>query len=151
LQNHKDHKISVIGKWHRYSLSNGYTEFDIDSQYVVFYNQKAGRFKFGYKIENDSFKYIGHNYAAKFTAYGDSIFFQGNDNTNATLYRFNESEIPFSCIPDEKDSLAFESYLKSFDERTVQAFEKTGIKFFDKKEEISDTTFQQLLNNKKNH
>ena len=46
----KDDKISLIGKWHRFSMANGYTEFDIDSQDVVFFNQKVGRFKLAYNI-----------------------------------------------------------------------------------------------------
>src|SRR5687768_9171988 len=74
-----DNKISLIGKWHRFSMANGYTEFVIDSQNVVFFNQKVGRFKLPYKIENDSFKYLTSQYVAKVTDYGDSIFLQGND------------------------------------------------------------------------
>jgi hypothetical protein len=143
-------KTSIVGKWHRFSFRNGYTEFDIDSQYVVFFNQKTGRIKLGYKIENDSFKYIGHNYAAKFIDYGDSIFFKGNDSSTATLYRFNETDIPFDDIPEEKYSLLFESYFKGYDQRMIAEYRKAGIMFSDENEK-KDTaqTFQQLLNNKK--
>ncbi len=159
-QNHKfseDDEISMVGKWHRFSKVNGYSEFDIDSQYVFFYNQKAGRFKLEYKIENDSFKYLTHKYAAKVTDYGDSIFFEGNDNTTATLYRFKEPNIPFKSIPDEEDSLAFELYAKGFNKRLLQAYEKAGFKFFDNIEEPDnpnikeheDSTFQKLLNKRK--
>lgn len=159
-QNHKfagDDEISMVGKWHRFSKVNGYSEFDIDSQYVVFYNQKAGRFKLEYKIENDSFKYLTHKYAAKVTDYGDSIFLEGNDNTTATLYQFKEPNIPFKRIPDEEDSLAFELYAKGFDQRLLQAFEKAGVKIVDpvkepdnpNVEEPEDSTFQKLMNEKK--
>jgi len=140
-------KISIAGKWHRFSLANGYSEFDIDSQNVIFYNQKAGRFKLAYKIENDSFKYLTLQYAAKITVYGDSVFLEGNDNTTATLYRFG-SDCPFTSIPDEKDSLLFESYLKGFDKRVIREYEKAGIEFLDNTEITNDTTFRQLLNRK---
>jgi hypothetical protein len=146
----KDNNISIIGKWHRFSMANGYTEFDIDSQYVVFFNQKVGRFKLPYKIENDSFKYLSNQYEAKVTSYGDSIFLEGNDSTTATLYKFKEPNIPFNSIPEENDSLAFESYLKDFDKRLIREFEKVGITFSDNIGEPQDTTYQQLLE-MKNH
>lgn len=146
-RNSKNYNISIVGKWHRFSMANGYTEFDIDSQNVVFYNHKVGRFKLAYEIEKDSFKYLTHGYAAKISYFGDSLFLKGNDNTTATLYRFYEPNI-FDSIPEEKDSLLFESYLKGFDERLIREFEKAGIQFFDDMQEAEDTTFQQLLNNK---
>lgn len=146
----ESNKISMIGKWHRFSMANGYTEFDIDSQHVIFFNQKVGRFKLPYKIENDSFKYLTNQYAAKVTDYGDSIFLEGNDSTTATLYRFKAPNIPFNSIPEEKDSSSFESYIKDFDRRLVSEFEKAGITFFDNMEEREDTTYQQLLK-MKNH
>src|SRR5688500_8505449 len=111
-------------------MANGYTEFDIDSQYVVFFNQKVGKFKLPYKIENDSFKYLTSQYVAKVTDYGDSIFLAGNDSTTATLHRFKEPDIPFHSIPEETDS-SFASYVKGFDKRLVREFEKAGITFFD--------------------
>jgi len=132
--NRIDHKISIVGKWHRFSVKNGYTEFDIDSQYVVLFNQKTGKSKLEYKIENDSFKYISLKYAAKFIVFGDSIFFQGNDGTTATLYRFHEPAIPFDRIPEENDSLAFNIFAKDFDKRAIHEWEKAGIKFLDKKD-----------------
>ena len=131
-QDRKDHKISIVGKWHRFSFNNGYSEFEIDSQYIVVFNQKTGRSKLEYKIENDSFKYLTHKYSAKIIHHGDSIFFKGNDNTTATLYRFNESDIPFDRIPEEKDSLFFNPYVKGFDKRAICEWEKAGIKFIDK-------------------
>jgi hypothetical protein len=152
-KNHKilpDQKTSFIGKWYRFSFSNGYSEFDIDSTYVVFYNQKTGRFKFEYKIDNDSFKYISHKYAAKFIDYSDSICLQGNDNTTATLYRFKEPSIPFNAIPEETDSVLFNSYLEGFNQRMIHAYEKAGFQFFDNPNEENDTSniYEQLLNNK---
>jgi len=141
---------SLIGKWHRFTMANGYTEFDIDSEYVVFYNQKVGRFKLPYKIENDSLKYLTNHYAAKVTNYGDSIFLAGNDSTTATLYRFKEPNIPFKLIPEEKDSIAFASYLEDFDKRLVSEFRKAGMAISDPMKNPDDTEFQQLLK-KKNH
>jgi hypothetical protein len=87
---------------------------------------------------------------AKVTDYGDSIFLEGNDSTTATLYRFKEPNIPFNNIPEEKDSLSFESYVKNFDKRLIREFEKVGITFFNNVEEPDDTTYQQLLQ-MKNH
>lgn len=147
--NSQDHKISIVGKWHRFTRNNGYTEFDIDSQYVVFFNQKVGRFKLGYKIENDSLKYLTHKYAGKITYYGDSIHLIGNDSTTATLFRFKEPAFPFESIPEEKDTLYFNPYVKGFDKRTIHEYEKAGIIFLDKKAEENDTTFQQILKLKK--
>lgn len=131
-------------------MDNGYTEFDIDSQYVVFYNHKVGRFKLAYKIENDSFKYLDHKYAAKITFFGDSVFLSGNDNTTATLYRFTPPDIPFDSIPDEKDSLAFEKYIQGFDKRLIHELEKAGIQFFDHADQTEDTIpiYQKLLDMK---
>ena len=149
--NRKDHRISLIGKWHRFSFKNGYTEFDFDSSYVVFYNQKTGRFKYEYKIENDSFKYIGPKYAAKYAICGDSISFQGNDGSTATLYKFKEKDTPFESIPEEQDSLLFNNYRKGFDKRAIREYEKAGFEFSDPSEQKNDTTqiFQQLLKLKK--
>ncbi len=141
----EDEKISIEGKWHRFSMENGYSEFDINPQFIIFYNQKVGKFKLEYIIENDSLKYLTHKYAAKIIDHGDSIFLAGNDNTTATLYRFKETDIPFDSIPDEKDSLAFEQYAKGFDQRLLSAYEKAGIQFFDVMEEQEDSTFQKLL------
>jgi hypothetical protein len=148
--NFKKQNVSFVGKWHRFSMQNGYTEFQFDSKDVVYFNQKTGRFKFEYKIENDSFKYVNHKYAAKFRFYGDSICLNGNDGSTATLYRYNEQEAPFANIPEEKDSLLFDSYVKGFDQRTVQAYEKAGFKFSEYQKENVDTTqsFQNILNMK---
>src|SRR5687768_7260013 len=77
-KNVEGNKKSLSGKWHRFSMANGYSEFDIDSQYIVFYNQKVGRFRLPYKIENDSLKYLTNQYAAKITDYGDSVLLEGN-------------------------------------------------------------------------
>lgn len=131
-------------------MANGYSEFDIDSQNVVFYNQKVGRFKLPYKIENDSLKYLTHRYAAKITDLGDSVLLEGNDSTTATLYRFKDQNVPFHRIPEEKDSLLFASYLQGFDKRLISEFEKVGIKISAAPEEKSDKAFQRLLKNK-NH
>lgn len=128
LQNMEGNKKYLTGKWYRFSLENGYSEFDIDSQYVVFYNQKVGRFGLPYKIENDSLKYLTNYYAAKITDYGDSVLLEGNDNTTATLYRFKEPDLPFKAIPEVKDSLSFAAYIAGFDKRLVREFEKAGIK-----------------------
>jgi hypothetical protein len=144
----KDNKISIIGKWHRFSMANGYTEFDIDSQQVVFFNQKVGRFKLPYKIENDSLKYLTNPYVAKVTNYGDSIFLEGNDNTTATLFRFKKPNIPFTNIPEEKDSISFVSYVNGFDKRLIREFEKVGITISANTEESDDATYQQLLKKK---
>lgn len=139
---------SLIGKWHRFSMANGYSEFDIDSQYVVFYNQKVGRFKLRYKIENDSLKYFANQYAAKVTDYGDSILLEGNDSTTATLHRFKEPNLPFKTIPEEKDSLSFVSYIADFDKRLIREFEKAGIKIFDGKEKPQKPAYEELLKKK---
>ena len=127
----KDDKISIIGKWYRFSIENGYSEFDIDSQYVVLFNQKTGRSMREYKIENDSFKFFTYKYSAKFIFYGDSIYFKGNDNTTATLYRFSESDVPFESIPDENDP-SMKAFEKAFDERAIREWEKAGIIFLDR-------------------
>ncbi|MDR6567980.1 hypothetical protein [Chitinophaga ginsengisegetis] len=131
LKSTEENKKLLIGKWHRFSIANGYSEFDIDSQYIVFYNQKVGRFGLPYKIENDSLKYLTNNYAAKITDYGDSVLLEGNDSTKATLYRFKEPHVPFKTIPEAKDSLLFASYIAGFDKRLIREFEKAGIKISD--------------------
>ena len=138
-------KTSLIGKWHRFSMSNGYSEFDIDSQYVVFYNQKVGRFKLPYKIENDSLKYLTKQYVAKITDYGDSVLLEGNDSTKAVLHRFKEPHVPFKIIPQQKDSLSFASYIADFDKRLISEFEKAGIKISDGKEKPEGPAYEELL------
>ncbi len=144
-KNMEGNKNFLIGKWHRFSIENGYSEFDIDSQYIVFYNQKAGRFGLPYKIENDSLKYLTNHYAAKITDYGDSVLLKGNDSTEATLYRFKESNIPFKEIPEEKDSLSFASYIAGFDQRLIREFEKAGIKISDGTERREEPGYEELL------
>lgn len=131
-------------------MENGYSEFDIDSTYVTFYNHKVGRFKLPYKIENDSFKYLTHKYRAKIKCYGDSIYFEGNDGTFATLIKFKEP--PFDSIPDEyNDSALFEQYYIGFKERLIKAFEKAGFVFFDRQEQentennVNQEEFEKLL------
>lgn len=145
LKNTEGNKKSLIGKWHRFSTANGYSEFDIDSQYIVFYNQKVGRFKLPYKIENDSLKYVTNQYAAKITDYGDSVLLEGNDSTKATLHRFKESNVPFKTIPEEKDSLSFVSYLADFDKRLIREFEKAGIKISDGTKKSEEPSYEELL------
>jgi len=141
-------KNLLIGKWHRFSTANGYSEFDIDSQYVVFYNQKVGRFKLAYKIENDSLKYLTKDYVAKITSYGDSVLLEGNDSTQAVLYRFKEPNIPFKTIPEQKDSLSFASYIADFDKRLISEFEKAGIKISDGMEKREGPAYEELLKKK---
>ncbi|MFD2161516.1 hypothetical protein ACFSJU_03875 [Paradesertivirga mongoliensis] len=144
----EDHNISLLGKWYRFSRENGYTEFDIDSQNVVFYNQKVGRFELPYTVENDSLKYLTNKYAGKITHYGDSIHLEGNDQTTASLYRFKDPNIPFNSIPEETDSLSFRSYQKGFDERLVREFEKAGIEISDGMGRSEDTGYEELLKKK---
>ncbi|WP_343522816.1 hypothetical protein [Pedobacter sp.] len=141
-------KKSLTGKWHRFSMANGYSEFDIDSQYVVFYNQKVGRFKLPYKIENDSLKYLTKDYVAKITDYGDSLLLEGNDSTQAVLHRFKEPYVPFKTIPEEKDSLSFASYIADFDKRLISELEKAGIKIFDGVEKREGPAYEELLKKK---
>lgn len=131
VNNKVENKRSLTGKWHRFSMTNGYSEFDIDSQYIVFYNQKVGRFMLPYKIENDSLKYLTNDYAARIMDYGDSVLLEGNDDTKATLYRFEELNAPFRTIPETKDSLSFASYMEGFNKRLIREFEKAGIKISD--------------------
>lgn len=138
-------KLSITGKWHRFSMANGYTEFDIDTQNVVFYNQKAGRFKLPYKIENDSIIYLTKPYAAKITARGDSILLEGNDSTTAVLHRFAKTDDPFTQIPEEKDTTAFARYIKGFDQRLIRAFRKAGIELNDNAMNGSESEYQRLL------
>ncbi len=127
-----NNSISIVGKWYRFSTQNGFTEFDIDSNFVFMFNQKTGWAKREYKLENDYFRYLdSYKYGAKVTNYGDSVFFQGNDNTTATLYKYDESVAPFESIPEENDP-AMESFIKDFDERALIAWEKAGIKFMDR-------------------
>jgi hypothetical protein len=147
-KNINENKKSMIGKWHRFSTANGYSEFDIDSQYVVFYNQKVGRFKLPYKIENDSLKYLTKDYVAKITNYGDSVLLEGNDSTQAVLHRFKEPDIPFKTIPEEKDSLSFASYIADFDKRLIGAFEKAGIKISNAMEKQESQAYEDLLKKK---
>jgi len=146
----KGKPISVVGKWYRFTMANGYTEFDIDSQYVTFYNQKVGRFKLPYKIKDDSLKYLTNQYAASIYHFGDSIYLQGNDSTTATLYKFDESNLPFRRIPEEQDS-SFSSYLKGFDERLVAEFAKAGIKISNAAEKTKNATYEELLKGKDRH
>jgi len=141
-------KNVLIGKWHRFSTANGYSEFDIDSQYVVFYNQKVGRFKLPYKIENDSLKYLNKDYVAKITNYGDSVLLEGNDSTEAVLHRFKEPNIPFKTIPEQKDSLSFASYIADFDKRLISEFEKAGIKIANAAEKQGNQVYEELLKKK---
>ena len=143
-------KNLLIGKWHRFSLANGYSEFDIDSQYVVFYNQKVGRFKLPYKIENDSLKYLTKQYVARITDYGDSVLLEGNDSTKATLHRFKQPYVPFETIPEENDSLSFASYIADFDKRLIREFEKAGIKISDGVEKPEGPAYEELLKKKIN-
>ncbi len=144
----KGNEKLMVGKWHRFSTANGYSEFDIDSQDVVFYNQKVGRFKLPYKIENDSLKYLTKDYQAKITNYGDSILLDGNDGTQAVLHRFKEPDIPFKTIPEEKDSLSYASYIADFDKRLIGAFEKAGIKISDAMEKQNGQAYEELLKKK---
>ncbi len=138
-------KNSLIGKWHRFSKANGYSEFDIDSLNVVFYNQKVGRFKLPYRIKNDSLKYLTKDYVAKITHYGDSVLLEGNDSTQAMLYRFKEPNVPFKAIPEQKDSLSFASYIADFDKRLISAFEKAGIKISNGMEKREGPAYEELL------
>jgi hypothetical protein len=138
-------KKSLIGKWHRFSRANGYSEFDIDSQYVVFYNQKVGRFKLPYKIENDSLKYLTKDYVAKITDYGDSVLLEGNDSTQAMLHRFKAPHVPFATIPEQKDSVSFALYIADFDKRLISEFEKAGIKISDGMEKRGGPAYEELL------
>jgi len=147
-KNMDGNKNLLIGKWHRFSTANGYSEFDIDSKYVVFYNQKVGRFKLPYKIENDSLKYLTKDYVAKITNYGDSVLLEGNDSTQAILHRFIAPNIPFKNIPEEKDSLSFASYLADFDKRLLSAFEKAGIKISNAMEKQESQAYDELLKKK---
>lgn len=150
LKNIEGNKKFLIGKWHRFSIANGYSEFDIDSQYIVFYNQKVGRFGLPYKIENDSLKYLTNHYAAKITDYGDSVLLEGNDSTKATLYRFKESYVPFKTIPEVKDSLSFASYIAGFDKRLIWEFEKAGIKISDGTKNPEEPAYEELLKKSNN-
>ena len=147
-KNGNGNKNSINGKWHRFSTANGYSEFDIDSQYVVFYNQKVGRFKLPYKIENDSLKYLTKDYVAKITNYGDSVLLEGNDSTQAILHRFKEPHIPFEIIPEQKDSLSFASYIADFDKRLIGEFEKAGIKISNPMEKQNSPAYEELLKKK---
>ena len=144
-KNTDGNKKSLIGKWYRFSMANGYSEFDIDSQYVVFYNQKVGRFKLAYKMDNDSLRYLTKPYVARITNYGDSVLMRGNDSTEAVLHRFKEPNIPFETIPEQKDSLKFASYIADFDKRLIREFEKAGIKIADGAEKPEGPAYEELL------
>lgn len=148
LKHTEGNNNKLVGKWHRFSMENGYSEFDIDSQYIVFFNQKVGRFELPYKIENDSLKYLTNQYAARITYYADSILLEGNDSTKATLYKFNDSLPPFRTIPQAKDSLSFAQYIEGFDKRLIGEFEKAGIKLSDGTAKPVEPAYQELLKNK---
>lgn len=148
VKNAAGNKKTLSGKWHRFSMANGYSEFDIDSQYIVFYNQKVGRFKLPYKIENDSLKYLTNQYTARITDYGDSVLLEGNDSTKAVLHRFKEPNAPFKTIPEEKDSLSFVAYIADFDKRLIREFEKAGIKISDGAEKPEEPAYEELLKKK---
>lgn len=151
LKNIEGNKKLLTGKWHRFSMANGYSEFDIDSEYIVFYNQKVGRFKLPYKIENDSLKYLTNQYVAKITDYGDSVLLEGNDSTTAILHRFKEPHVPFKTIPEEQDSLSFVSYISDFDKRLIREFEKAGIKISDGMKRPEEPAYEELLKQKINN
>lgn len=119
-------KISIVGKWHHIS-KNGYSELEIDSQYVVAFSEKMGKSKLEYKIEKDSFKYLTINYSAKIILSGDSLLIlRGNDNYEATLVRYDESERAFESVPDDEDSIRWDLYERSFVERANLALKKAG-------------------------
>jgi hypothetical protein len=130
-------EISMVGKWYRFSPENGYSEFEIDSQYVVVYSEKLGKSVLEYKIENDSFKYLGINYSAKITPLGDSIrILVGGDRT-AQLIRVDESVRAFESVPDETDSIRFSQYLENFMQRADDAWIEAG--FIDRVRSTQDT------------
>lgn len=119
-------KISMVGKWHRFSIQNGYSEFEIDSQYVVVVSQKFGKSRLAYKIDNDSFKYLTIDYSAQISAEGDSMIVLKNGNEVATLIRYDKSVCPFENIPDEHDTLLYNAYMENFYKRAEQAWTDAG-------------------------
>jgi hypothetical protein len=125
-QNTKDNPISLIGKWHRWSTDNGYSEFIIDSQNVVVFNEKMGKSVLPYKIDNDSFRYTTIQYSAKIIPWGDSMIVLRTGDKVATLIRFKDSVDEFKGIPDEKDSIAFNLYKEKFYKRADKEWEKAG-------------------------
>jgi hypothetical protein len=123
----KDRDISMVGKWYRFSIENGYSEIEIDSQYVVAFSEKLGKSKLEYKIENDSFKYLTIDYSARITPYGDSVIVLSDKYNTTTLYRYDESVNAFKSAPDESDSLAYDQYLNDFANRAMKAWAEEGI------------------------
>jgi hypothetical protein len=121
-----DSKISMVGKWHRWSKENGYSEFEIDSHYVVVFSEKNGKSRLEYKIENDSFKYVTIKYSAKVIPWGDSMIVLRKGNDVATLHRFDESIDTFERAPDEKDSLLYNTYKENFYKRADEAWNLAG-------------------------
>jgi hypothetical protein len=129
LQNPKtsqETKISMVGKWHRWSTENGYSEFEIDTQYVVVFSEKFGKSKLEYKIEDDSFKYISIDYSAKIIPWGDSMIVLRTGDNIATLYRFKDSINAFESVPNENDTLLFNAYKDNFYKRADQEWIKAG-------------------------
>jgi hypothetical protein len=122
----QDNKISMVGKWHRWSKENGYSEFEIDSQYVVVFSEKNGKSRLEYKIASDSFKYLTIEYSAKIIPWGDSMIVLRKGDEVATLIRFDESINAFESVPNENDSLLFNSYKEKFYKRADQAWTKAG-------------------------
>lgn len=119
--------ISMVGKWYRWSKENGYSEFEIDSEYVSVFSEKNGKSKLKYLIENDSFKYLTIDYTAKIIPWGDTMIVLRNAQNTATLIRFDESVHAFESVPDEKNSLLFNSYQEGFYERADEAWAKAGL------------------------
>lgn len=139
----KKDKISIVGKWHKWSTDNGYSEFEIDSQFVVVYNERNGLSKLAYKIENDSFKYLTIQYAAKIIAWGDSMLILRTGDKIATLKRYDESVNKFESAPDESDTVLFNTYKERFYKRADLEWEKAG---FDKEKGLEGGTKVQFSN-----
>jgi hypothetical protein len=117
----------LVGKWHRFSFKNGYSEFDIDSQYVDVFSQKNGRSRLEYKVENDSFKYLDIDYSAKIELLNDSMLVLKNGMETATLYRFDGSSGDvFDSIPEDSDSTLFKAYLEKFNKKAKKEWAKAG-------------------------
>jgi hypothetical protein len=122
-----DYKSALIGKWYRISRENGYAELEIDSQHVTVFSERIGKSKLEYLVEGDSFKYITINYHAKIIPSGDTMMLlKGNENT-ATLFRYDETLIPFESVPDESDTAIFNAYRDKFYKRSYEALVKAGI------------------------
>jgi hypothetical protein len=119
-----DSKISIVGKWYKLSLKTGYSEFEIDSQYVVVFSQRSGYSKLKYKIENDSFKYTTINYSAKIVPQGDTMINLTSSYENVTLIRYNESIHAFESVPDKSDSLKYNLYQEKFYKRADSIWNK---------------------------